>query len=202
MLTFTAVRARSQPHLLRCVGRYRGPQVDIKAKLTVAHLNRKLVLSAGLRLACPAACSPSPKQEVDYEAELILSTLMESHAGPAAAEAAAAAVHGGAAAGAAANGVGIHTPGGGGVETPMADSAGHTSGRSGGRSGQAGELGLSPAPGLTGRHFPGATVARPQSAGAAGEQRVWGWAGMVGVTWRRLWCHGTLLPLGDNGVDG
>ncbi|PRW61626.1 Cell cycle checkpoint control RAD9A [Chlorella sorokiniana] len=108
-------------------------------------------------------------QEVDYEAELILSTLMESHAGPAAAEAAATAVRGAAAAGPAANG--IHTPGGGGVETPMADGGGCSSGRSGGRSAQTGELGLSPAPGLTGRHFPGATVARPQSAGAAGPSR-------------------------------
>lgn len=107
-------------------------------------------------------------QEVDYEAELILSTLMESHAGPAAAEAAAAAARGAAAGGPATNGVGVHTPGGAGVESPMADDGRH-SGRSGGRSGAlVGELGLSPAPGITGRRFPGATVARPGSAGAAG----------------------------------
>ncbi|KAI7844934.1 hypothetical protein COHA_001581 [Chlorella ohadii] len=58
-------------------------------------------------------CENLGAQEVDYEAELILSTLMESHAGPAAAEAAAAAARGAAAACPAANGV--HTPGGAGA---------------------------------------------------------------------------------------
>ncbi len=125
---------------------------------------------------------------MDYEAELILSTLMESHAGPAAAEAAAAAARGAAAAGPAANG--LHTPGGAGLETPLADKGG----RSSGRSGQAGELGLSPAPGLTGRHFPGASVARPGSAGAAGVRMLWG-----GGVRCRLKIGGSLLACGPAG---
>lgn len=92
-------------------------------------------------------------QDVDYEAELILSTLLESHAGAAAAEAAAVAPQR----------RDVRTPGDIGVDSPLAvDGSG--GGRLGG--GRAGELGLSPAPGLTGRTFPGATVARPGSAGA------------------------------------
>lgn len=102
---------------------------------------------------------------------------MESHAGaaagPAAAEGNRAAAGSGAAA-AAPNG-GLHTPGGMGLDSPMADAdlmpgSFHSSGpRSGGRSsGRGGELGLSPAPGLTGKGFPGGTVARPSSAGATG----------------------------------
>lgn len=111
---------------------------------------------------------PSCLQDVDYEAELILSTLMESHAGAAAATAAAAAagraVNGGGAelrtpAGGAAAGLGIDSPGGDGVP-----STGRGQGATRGA-----HLGLSPAPGLPpGRTFPGAAVARPGSAGAAG----------------------------------
>ena len=133
-------------------------------------------------------------QEVDYEAELILSTLMESHAGPAAAEAAAAATArgGAAAAGLHANGGDVRTPGGAGIETPLADGGGRGSGRSGG---QAGDLGLSPAPGLTGRRFPGATVARPASAGAGEGQHKVGWCWLTAGSPVCCWSMQCLLLL-------
>lgn len=111
----------------------------------------------------PSSCP----QDVDYEAELILSTLMESHAGAAAAAAAAAA------AGRAANGGGdeLRTPAGGvaaglGMDSPAGDGVPST-GRGAGPN-RAAELGFSPAPGLPVRTFAGAAVARPGSAGAAG----------------------------------
>ncbi|KAL4452547.1 hypothetical protein ABPG75_008209 [Micractinium tetrahymenae] len=121
-------------------------------------------------VAEPSFPAGAHAQDADYEAELILSTLMESHAGAAAAAAAAAAgrvANGGGAAAAAAE---LRTPGGGGgmvgIDSPAGDGVPSTGrGRPGAR---AAELGLSPAPGLPGRTFPGATVARPGSAGAAG----------------------------------
>jgi hypothetical protein len=107
-------------------------------------------------------CAPGLSQDVDFEAELILSTLLESHAGRAVDAAAAAQRAAAAAAGAAAAahtpGGGVDSPGGGGIPSVL---PGRTSGRTA-------HLGLSPAAaGTAGRNsFPG-TVARPAS-GAAG----------------------------------
>lgn len=112
---------------------------------------------------------------MDYEAELILSTLLESHGGPAAEAAAAGARAAAAGLWAAPGGGDLRTPGGAGIY--QVDSPGGTNvptvlngggGVVGRTSGRSAELGLSPALAMAGRSFPGATVARPSSA-AAGE---------------------------------
>ncbi|KAI3432588.1 hypothetical protein D9Q98_004136 [Chlorella vulgaris] len=116
-------------------------------------------------------------QDVDYEAELILSTLLESHGGPAAEAAAAGARAAAAGLWAAPGGGDLRTPGGAGIY--QVDSPGGTNvptvlngggGVVGRTSGRSAELGLSPALAMAGRSFPGATVARPSSA-AAGQSR-------------------------------
>jgi hypothetical protein len=137
---------------------------------------------------------------VDYEAELILSTLMESHAGGAADAAAAAAaavgrgeriaIDGAGPGQGGMDGGGLPTPGGIEIESPAGDGrlAGSRSGGSGRPgSGRAGELGLSPAPGLSGRALPGATLARPTSAAAAAAAGEWVALGLrCSVKWLQL----------------